>query len=215
MTEPAPPTHRRPGWWRWALVAVVIAAAVAAAVWPRGGAAPAAQAPPRPAQDLSAARARAALPPCAPAAAPAPAGSPLASAHVTCLADGRTVDLASVVGGGPALVNVWAPWCVPCRQELPALAAYATSPGAVPVLEVQVQSFQSDGLALLARLGVKLPTVFDGGDSASRALSVPTTLPASYLVEGGHPTRVTDPLLFGSEADVASAVARYVGSGHG
>lgn len=36
---------------------------------------------------------------------------------------GARAELRSLLGGGPAVVNLWATWCAPCRTELPAFAA--------------------------------------------------------------------------------------------
>ncbi|HEX5116566.1 MAG TPA: TlpA disulfide reductase family protein [Pseudonocardiaceae bacterium] len=194
---------------RWLLAGVVVVAAVVIAVWPRGhGAVPVAAAPAPP--NLTADRAKAALAPCRPRSTATPT---LADVRVTCLASGSGVDLGSLLGGQPALVNVWASWCVPCQQELPALDAYAVRPGAVPVIGVQVQSDQRSGLELLAGLGVHhLQMVYDTG-AAAKALKLPVGLPVSYLVEpDGTATVITRPSrVLDSATQVAQAVATYTG----
>jgi thiol-disulfide isomerase/thioredoxin len=197
---------------RWLLVALVLAAAVTVAVWPRGTT-PAA-APPPVAQDLSANRAKADLPACATAANPVPT---LTGVRVTCLATGRQVDLGALLAGGPVLVNVWATWCQPCQQELPVLNAYAHLPGAVRVVGMQVQGVQRDGLDLLSGLGVHLPMVIDETGAASRALHLPPALPASYVIRpDGSVTLVEHPSRILLSLDAAEqAVATYAGAGGG
>jgi len=197
---------------------VVLAVAVTIAVWPRGTGAPAVA---RATENLSSQRARANLPGCA-AVTSTPEG-PLAAIHGTCLADGHPVDLGALLGGRPALVNIWASWCQPCQQELPVLSSYAARPGAVLVIGVQVQSPERDGLALLAGLGVHLPTVFDAtgafnnGGPAATALHLPVALPVSYLVRpDGTATVVRRPAqILLSVAAVQLAVATYSAGGGG
>ena len=189
---------------RWLVAAVVVLAAVVVAVWPRAHPNPPAAAP---APNLTAARQHADLAPCV----SHPGGAAALAVPVTCMADGTPVDLGDLVAGGPALVNVWASWCQPCQQELPALDAYAASPGAIPVVGVQVQSPQSDGLRLLAGLHVRhFPMVFDTG-AAAKALRLPVGLPVSYLVApDGTATVITEPArVLTTAVQVRAAVAHY------
>jgi thiol-disulfide isomerase/thioredoxin len=191
---------------RWLLAGLIVAVAAVIALWPRSQDPPAGSgAPPGP--DLAAARAAAGLAPCAAGTGP----GALAGVRVRCLANGSAVDFAGVLAGRPVLVNVWATWCEPCRDELPVLAAYAAEPTAVAVVGLAVQSPEADALALLTRLGVRYPNVADPDGAAVRALKVPDALPASYVIEtDGTVHFVTDPRLFRSVDAVRQTVARYV-----
>ncbi|MGM1059671.1 TlpA family protein disulfide reductase [Saccharothrix sp. Mg75] len=197
---------------RWTAVALVLAVAGVVALWPRSSdpvdPGPAVSA--RPAPDLGLARRDAALQPCAPpprsqdGAAPGPAA--LRGLEVTCLGDGTRLDVASALPGR-AVVNFWATWCVPCQEELRVLDAYAREPGAVPVLTVLVDSKEGDGLELLAKLGVHLPSVHDPADLLRKAVAPPPRMPVTYVVGAdGALALVPDPLVLTTVEQVREVV---------
>ena len=77
---------------------------------------------------------------------------------------GRTaVDVAPALAGRPVVLNLWAYWCGPCADELPAMAEYQRRVGpAVTVLTVHQDENETAALLRLAELGVRLPTLQDG-----------------------------------------------------
>ena len=92
--------------------------------------------------------------------------------------DGR-VSLADL-RGRPAVVNLFASWCVPCRKELPAVAAVAEQlQGRVGFLGVNHQDNRKAGQDMAAEFRLPYPTAYDpdGRVAADYALiGMPTTL---------------------------------------
>ena len=62
----------------------------------------------------------------------------------------------------PAVVNVWASWCIPCRSEAPLLNAAFEAHGAeIEFIGVDVQDNQPDAKAFLAEFELGFEQVFD------------------------------------------------------
>lgn len=62
----------------------------------------------------------------------------------------------------PAVVNVWASWCLPCRSEAPLLdAAFAEYGDQIEFIGVDVQDNQSDAKSFLSEFGLDFDHFFD------------------------------------------------------
>lgn len=71
----------------------------------------------------------------------------------TTTADEFETHLAGIEG--PAVVNVWASWCLPCRSEAPLLDEAAAAYGdRIEFIGVDVQDNQPDAKAFLAEFGL-------------------------------------------------------------
>ncbi|WP_349270601.1 TlpA family protein disulfide reductase [Mycolicibacterium parafortuitum] len=207
---------------RWSVVALVILVALGIALWTELGDDPGtlsrtevpsardrrdADTP----EALAAPRAAAALQPCpAPGDGPGPAA--LRGIVLECVGDGSQVDIARAVAGRPVVLNLWAYWCGPCADELPAMAEYQRRVGP-EVLVLTVHQDENEGAALLrlAELGVHLPTVQDGRRRIAAALGVPNVMPATVVLRADGSVAEILPRSFATADDIAAAVDPKIG----
>lgn len=129
-------------------------------------------------------RARAGIEPCrAPAPAAAVEGG-LPELELGCLGGGEAVELSAL--RGPAVVQLWASWCGPCRRELPLFQAFHERHGdRVQVLGVNTQDqMLSLALELLDETGATFPHVADPGADLTEVAGLPVRgLPGIALVD--------------------------------
>ena len=133
-------------------------------------------------QALAEPRRKADLPPC-PAALGGAGPDMLRGIVVECAADGSAVDVAPAFAGRAVVLNLWAYWCAPCAEELPAMADYQRRSGdAVTVVTVHQDENETAALLRMAELGVRLPVLQDGRRSIAAALGVPNVMPATVVL---------------------------------
>jgi peroxiredoxin len=83
--------------------------------------------------------------------------------------------------GKPAIINFWASWCPPCRQELPALqAAYNAHRDEIGFIAVDVKEEPGTVTSFIRELGLSFPVVFDldgqVSDVSYEVRGLPTTI---------------------------------------
>lgn len=80
-------------------------------------------------------------------------GKPAPEFRLATLHDPERVFTPQDMLGQVWLFNVWASWCVSCREEHPYFVEYAKRPDAVPLVGLNYKDKRDDGLRWLARFG--------------------------------------------------------------
>ena len=96
--------------------------------------------------------------------------------------EGNTVTL-SDLAGEVVVLNFWATWCGPCRQEIPDLAAFHKENPDIPLVGVSVDDLSTGQLARKAKeLGVNYTVLHDRDATASNAYAV-SGLPTTFVLD--------------------------------
>jgi thiol-disulfide isomerase/thioredoxin len=133
-------------------------------------------------------------------------GEDLPELELSCFTGGEPFNLGAL--RGPAVVNLWASWCPPCREELPALQRYADAhTGQVHVLGVITADSRDAATALAADLGISLPGLTDP-DATLRA-RLGGVLPVTLFVDAAGQVRHVHPGAL-DEAEVAALVTEHL-----
>jgi len=96
---------------------------------------------------------------------------------------GQRVSLSSLKGT-PVVLNLWASWCGPCRDEAPIFeTAWERYRGkGALVLGLDLQDLSENALAFLRENGITYPSLRDGTDASKRDLEA-TGVPETYIID--------------------------------
>jgi cytochrome c biogenesis protein CcmG, thiol:disulfide interchange protein DsbE len=79
--------------------------------------------------------------------------------------------------GAPVVVNFWATWCVPCREEMPLLDRLAEEHAGQDITVVAVNFGEPD------EIPVRFPVALDPKGDVTRSYQVPV-LPMTFFIDG-------------------------------
>ena len=96
---------------------------------------------------------------------------------------GDNLRLSEFRGDG-VMINFWATWCGPCRQEMPLLDELYGRYQRVGfnLLGVNIDDDSSRALRMVEELGIHFPVLFDERKEVSRLYNV-EAMPATFLVD--------------------------------
>ena len=101
--------------------------------------------------------------------------------------------------GRPLVINLWASWCAPCREEIPDLSAFALAHPDIAVIGVAVEDQPDDSRALADELGPSYPLALGNTEfeEAYPNFGLPVTffLNGDGTVTGVHNGVLTDEIL--------------------
>jgi len=97
------------------------------------------------------------------------------------LIDGGSFAL-SDTSGTTVVINLWASWCLPCRDEIPAISAYANENPEITVVGIAVDDpAEADTRAFAAEVGATYPLALDTDDVTDKYPHF--GLPATYVLD--------------------------------
>lgn len=86
--------------------------------------------------------------------------------------------------GSWVLVNIWASWCIPCKQEAPALEKFQRQHGGsrFTVLGIDSRDLSGDGRGFVRRYGLTYPQLRDGDGGVAHEYGT-TGVPENFLID--------------------------------
>lgn len=96
---------------------------------------------------------------------------------------GRNLKL-SELRGQVVMVNFWATWCAPCREEMPLLNQLYEQyrKAGFTLLAVNIDDDPAKARAMARKLGVSFPVLFDTDKRVSRLYDV-AAMPSTLLID--------------------------------
>ena len=96
---------------------------------------------------------------------------------------GDTLDYQEFTGKAPLVINFWASWCVPCREEAPLLeAAWQKRGERVQFIGINYRDQEEDALDFIAEFGQSFPSGADPRGDVGLEFGL-FGIPTTYFVD--------------------------------
>lgn len=126
---------------------------------------------------------------------------------LTCLDGNSKVLLESIKG--PAVINVWGSWCIPCRQEIPFLRALAATKK-IQIVGIDVEEANMESARkFVIEQGMSWPNLYDKDGSTKSAFGM--GVPVTWFLNSKSEVAYKHVGVFKSEKQLFSEVKKYLG----
>ncbi|MFY1689320.1 redoxin domain-containing protein [Plantactinospora sp. WMMB782] len=113
---------------------------------------------------------------------------------------------------GPAVLNLWASWCAPCRKELPAFQRLAERTGdRLRVVGVNTGDARPAARSIGEDFGLRFPSLYDRDKSLLTGLGGRPVLPVTLFVDAEGRIRHRDETGALDDTELAALVRRHLG----
>jgi len=109
-------------------------------------------------------------------------GAKVATDFTIDLVGGGSFTLSKALQDKPVVINFWASWCPPCRQEMPDLDAVARAIPGVQFIGVAIDDSPSNAAAYASQIGTSYPIAVDEDYTLDDAYAI-QYLPQTWIID--------------------------------